>query len=130
MLTLTIHQLGDVTVFRCVGRITAEDRDALRIAVVTRPHLRIAVLDLAEVGTVDAAGLGTLVSLQQWAKTNGRKLKLMNLTPRVEEVLELTNLRSTLDVCSVEDMVDLLCRATSQARSAAPDAAFKWASGF
>jgi anti-anti-sigma factor len=121
MLSLTIHNLGEVTVFRCVGRITAEDRDALRNTVLTQPHIRIAVLDLAEISAVDAAGLGTLVSLRRWAKTSGTKLKLMNLMPSVEEVLDLTKLRSAFEVCSVQDMLDLLCRATSQARFAARD---------
>ncbi|HYY69603.1 MAG TPA: STAS domain-containing protein [Terriglobales bacterium] len=122
MLSLTIHNLGDVTVFRCAGRITAEDRDVLRNAVSSRPGMRIAVLDLAEVSAMDAAGLGTLLFLRRWAKDTGKELKLMNLLPRVEELLELTKLRSSFEVCSVRDMVDLLCRATRQGKFAIPDA--------
>jgi len=112
MLSLTIHNLGDVTVFRCAGRITADDGNVLRNAVLTQLPIRIAVLDLAEISAVDAAGLGTLVYLQKWAKTSGTKLKLMNLMPSVEEVLDLTKLRSAFELCSVQDMLDLLCRAT------------------
>jgi anti-anti-sigma regulatory factor len=52
------------------------------------------------------------VSLRAWAKSTGTELKLMNLTPRVEEVLELTHLRAAFEVCSVREMMDLLCRAT------------------
>jgi anti-anti-sigma factor len=70
------------------------------------------VLDLAEVSAVDAAGVGMLVLLRLWANATGTKLKLMNLTPRVEEVLQLTKLRSAFEVCSVREMMDLLCRAS------------------
>ena len=129
MLSLTIHNLGDVTVFRCAGRITADDVNVLRNAVLTQPHIRIAVLDLAEISAVDAAGLGTLAYLKKWAKTSGTKLKLMNLMPSVEEVLDLTKLKSAFELCSVQDMLDLLCCASSQARFVAPDAMLRWSFG-
>ena len=116
MLRLTIHTMGDVAVFRCAGRITFVGGDALRFAVSRHPPMRIAVLDLAEITGVDAAGLGILVSMQAWADATGTVLKLMNLTPRVEELLELTNLRSAFEVCSVQDMLDLLCRAVDRSR--------------
>jgi anti-anti-sigma factor len=116
MLTLTIHNLGGVTVFRCAGRITTGSVDALRNAVLNHPHTPIAVLDLAGISAVDAAGLGILVSLRRWADAADTKLKLMNLVPRVEELLELTNLRSAFEVCPVYEMLDLLCRATRQSR--------------
>ena len=129
MLSLTIHNLGDVTVFRCAGRITADDVNVLRNAVLTQPHIRIAVLDLGGISAVDAAGLGTLVYLHKWVKTSGTKLKLMNLMPSVEEVLDLTKLKSAFELCSVQDMLDLLCRATIQARFVAPDAMLPWSFG-
>jgi anti-sigma B factor antagonist len=114
MLSLTIHNLGKVTLFRCAGRITAGDGDVLRNAILTPLHQRTVVLDLAEVSAVDAAGLGILVSLRTWAHATGTELKLLNVTPRVEQVLELTNLRSVFEVCSVRDMIDLLCRLTGR----------------
>lgn len=116
MLSLTIQKLGDVSVFQCAGRLTAGDGDILRIAVRTQSRVRTVVLDLAEISAVDAAGLGMLVSLRAWAKSTGTELKLMNLTPRVEEVLELTHLRPAFEVCSVREMMDLLCRATQPPR--------------
>lgn len=119
MLSLTTQKLGDVTVFRCGGRLTANDDDHLQKAFLTQGHMRIAVLDLAEITAVDAAGLGTLLSLRHWAKATGTELKLMNLIPRVAEVLELTKLMPAFEVCSVHDMLDLLCRAAEQSRLAA-----------
>jgi anti-anti-sigma factor len=115
MLSLTIQKVNDLTVFRCVGRITSDDVDGLRKAFLGQPDMRIAVLDLAEITVVDAAGLGVIVSLRQWAKTTGRQLKLMNLRPRVAKLFELTNLTPEFEVCSVSDMFDLICRATELA---------------
>jgi anti-sigma B factor antagonist len=117
MLTLTTHNLGDVTIFRCAGRITAGDGDVLRNAVLNRPPLQVVVLDLTDIDAVDAAGLGTLVSVRTWAQASGTKLKLMNLTPRVEELLELTDLRAAFEIYSVREMLDLLCRVARKSQS-------------
>ena len=119
MLSLTTQKLGDVTVFRCAGRLTADHGDDLRRTVISQPPLRMAVLDLAGISAVDAAGLGTLVSLLRWAKASGRELKLMNVVPRVEEVLRLTHLQSVFAICSVPEILDLLCRASRQSQFAA-----------
>jgi anti-anti-sigma factor len=117
VLRMTIDSLGDVSVFRCAGRITAGDEDFLRVAVHSRSGSRAIVLDLAEVTAIDAAGLGMLVSLRGWTKASGTELKLMNLTPWVEEVFQITNLRSAFEVCSFREMMALLCRASRSART-------------
>ena len=91
----------------------------MRNAVRSQAHNRTVVLDVAEISAVDAHGLGVLVSLRMWADATGTELKMLNLTPRVEEVLELTKLRSAFDVCSVRDMLDLLCCVTDQVPLAA-----------
>lgn len=110
MLSLTIHNLGQVTLVRCAGRITADSGNVLRDGVITHVHTHTAVLDMGEVSAVDAAGLGMFLSVRGWAHATGRELKLLNLSPRLEKLLELTKLRSVLDVCSASDMMDLLCR--------------------
>ena len=120
MLNLKIQNLGDVTVFRCAGRITADDADGLRKAVLAQSQLRVAVLDLAEISAVDAAGLGMLAGLRNWAKAAGKQLKLMNIVPRVDEVLEITHLRSAFEICSVREMMDLLCRAANPVQVQTP----------
>jgi anti-anti-sigma factor len=116
MLRLTIRTLGDATIFRCEGRIVVPDAETFRIAVVTHPRIRLAVLDLAEIKAIDGAGLGMLVSLREWSKTTGTTLKLMNLNPRVEYLLQLTHLKPLFDICSVGEMLDLFCRAFQQSR--------------
>ena len=119
-LSLTIQTLGDVAVLRGTGRITSEHSAELRKAVLAPPDIRTVVLDLAEVSSVDAAGLGALVSLRNWATATGTQFKLMNLSPLVEEVLEITNLKQQFEICSVSEMLDLLCRALHEPRMAPP----------
>jgi anti-anti-sigma factor len=116
MLRLTIRNLGDATIFRCEGRIVLPEADALRVAVLTHPRIRLGVLDLSGINVIDAAGLGTLVSLRAWSGSTGTRLKLMNLNPRVEYLLELTHLKPLFDICSVGEMLELFCRAFQQSR--------------
>jgi len=118
MLRMTMQNLGDVTVFRVAGRITAGDFDGLRDAFRTQRYTSIAVLDLADVTAIDAAGLGMLLALRSWSRSHGIRFKLMNLTPWVEGVLEITRVKSAFEICSVHDMVDLLCRAFDPSRVA------------
>jgi anti-anti-sigma factor len=114
MLSLNIHNLSDVAVFQCTGRIVVEDEQRLRRAVLSQSPIRMAVLDLAPVTAIDAAGVGMLMALHAWASKTGTRLKLMNLTPRVEEILKVLNVRSAFEICSVPEMIDLLCRASRQ----------------
>ena len=116
MLEITTHNLGNATMFRCAGRITVEHAEKLRMFVMKHSS-SIAVLDLAEITAMDAAGVGILVSLHWWAKTTGARLKLMNLTPRVEDLLQLFNLRSVFEICSVPEMLSLLCLAFEKSQS-------------
>ena len=111
MLSFMIHNLGDVAIFECKGRMTVEGGDALRNAVLCQPYVQTVVLDLKEIRDIDASGLGTLASLRGWAKATGTELKLMNLTPRVEKALALTGLKSVFSICSARDMIELWCRA-------------------
>ena len=111
MLSLRIEKLGDATIIHCAGRIVFPDVRELRIVVLRQLRPRTLVLDLVDIVTIDAAGLGMLASLRTWAKQTGRTLKLMNLTPRVEHLLQVTKLKSEFEICSAREMLDLLCRA-------------------
>lgn len=124
MLRLTIQRLQDVTVFRCAGRLTFGHAETLRMAVLTHPRITKAVLDLADVSSLDAAGLGVLLSLRAWAQEAGTALKLMNLTPSIERLFQITKLTSAFEVCSAREMLDLLCRAIRRPESVEPPPSF------
>ena len=118
MLNVTVHNLGDITVIRCTGRLAFGYADKLPSAILKCPSGQIAVLDLAEVTEIDAAGIGVLVSVRNRAKASGVGLKLMNLTPRVENLLELFSLRSEFEISSVPEMLRLLCLAIEKSQFA------------
>jgi anti-anti-sigma factor len=55
------------------------------------------VIDCGEMESLDSSGLGTLVGLKVSAINKGLvRLELVNLTPRVAELLKLTNLGNLL----------------------------------
>jgi anti-sigma B factor antagonist len=116
MLNVTVQTLGDTTVLRCHGRIVIGDACAiLRNAVLGQTHIRMLVLDLAQVDRIDAGGLGVLLRLRKWARSNAIRLRLMNVMNQVEQVLELTKLDRVFEFCSVRDMFQLLQPATAMA---------------
>ena len=83
-----------VTVVKCQGRLTRENADEIRNVV--RPLIksggRIA-LDFADLQYLDSSGLGVIVGLKVAAINRGLcVLMLRNLTPRVKELLSMSNL--------------------------------------
>jgi len=116
MLKTTIRTLGDASIFLCDGRIVFPDAETLRFTVLAHLRTRLALLDFAEVKAIDAAGLGILVSLLEWSRTTGTKLKLMNLNPKLEHLLEITHLLHLFEVCSVKDMFELFCGAIQRSQ--------------
>jgi anti-anti-sigma factor len=102
MLDATIRDLGETVVVRCVGRIVVGETEALRKVVLSQSRQTV-VLDLAKVEVIDATGIGLLVFLHGWPRAIGIDLQLMNPTPLVRELLELTNLDSVFTIRSLED---------------------------
>jgi anti-anti-sigma factor len=83
-----------VTVVKCHGRLLADNKEEIRNVV--HPLIlnggRIA-LDFADLEYMDSAGLGAIVGLKVSAVSRGLcVLMLRNLTPRVKELLRITNL--------------------------------------
>jgi anti-anti-sigma regulatory factor len=79
MLSVHIENIGELAVIECEGRIVrSEAAFKLRGAVRSQRHVRIIVLDLSEVSSIEGGGLGMLVSLQQWAQNHDIRLKLFN----------------------------------------------------
>ena len=114
MLRFRIEKLGDIAIIHCAGRIVFPYASELRTPLLRQLQTRTLVIDLADSIAIDASGLGLLVSLHSWAKQTGTALKLMNVPPRVEQLLQLTKLKSEFEICSVREVLDLLCRAIHQ----------------
>ena len=87
------HKL--VTV-HCHGRLVNQTAGELRETVKPLiPQGGTIVIDLTDVNFMDSMGLGTLVGLKVSAINEGYcTLTLVNLTPRIQELLRLTHLTS------------------------------------
>ena len=87
-------ETGHITTITCHGRLVTQTAGELKDLVkplITRGG-RI-VLDLTDVSYMDSTGLGALVGLKVSALREGYcKLELHNLSPRVRELLRLSNL--------------------------------------
>ena len=100
--TLTLHTSAEegATLVRCTGRLTIETSEILKTEV--RPLLgnkcRV-ILDLTDLAQMDSTGLGALVGLYISAKRAGCELQLVNLSPRIRELLSMTNIVSLFEAC-------------------------------
>lgn len=85
---------GDVVVIAVEGQLVAGNRQQLRDAVVSEIDrgTRSFVIDFAEAGYVDSAGLGALVSLSKKIREASGSLRLANLNDDLRTLFELTRL--------------------------------------
>src|ERR1700740_3826105 len=95
------RQVDGVTIVDCSGRITLGEgsvilRDTVR-HLLSKGNKKI-VLNLAEVNYIDSSGIGELVSAFTTAKNQGGELKLLNLTKKVNDLLQITKLYTVFDV--------------------------------
>lgn len=98
---LNTRQVGDVSVVDVAGRITLGEgssalRDTLR-EMVTKNQKKI-LLNLGDVSYIDSSGIGELVSGFTTVANSGGTLKLLNLTKRVKDLLQITKLYTVFDV--------------------------------
>ena len=98
---LNTRQVGDVTVVDVSGRITLGEgssvlRDLLR-ELVAKGNKKI-LLNLGEVTYIDSSGIGELVSGFTTISNQGGSLKLLSLTKRVQDLLQITKLYTVFDV--------------------------------
>ena len=87
-----------VTTVKCHGKVTSETAWELREAV--KPLLALGgriIINLSDVNYLDSSGLGTLVGLKLTAIKRGYCiLELANATPRILELLRVSNLTQIL----------------------------------
>jgi anti-sigma B factor antagonist len=98
---LNTRQVGDVVVVDVSGRITlGEGSSTLREGIrelLAKGHRKI-LLNLADVSYIDSSGIGELVSAYTSVTNAGGQLKLVNLTKRVNDLLQITKLYTIFDI--------------------------------
>ena len=97
----TIREVDSVVVVDVSGRITlgegcAQLREIVR-GQLAKGNKKI-LLNLADVTYIDSSGIGELVSGYTAVSNQGGQLKLLNLTKKVHDLLQITKLYTVFDV--------------------------------
>ena len=100
-LSITSREVNGVTILDLSGRITLGEgsvqlRDAIR-GLIGKGTKHI-LLNLGEVNYIDSSGLGELVSAFTTARNQQAEVKLLNLTKKVHDLLQLTKLYTVFDI--------------------------------
>ena len=93
--------VDDIQILDCKGKITlGEGTMAVRNTVrdiITENGKKI-ILNLGDVNYIDSSGIGELVSTYTTVTNAGGQLKLLNLTKKIHELLQITKLLTVFQV--------------------------------
>ncbi len=95
------RQVDGVTIIDLSGRITLGEgsvvlRDTIRNSI--GQGVKKIILNLGDVTYIDSSGIGELVSAYTSVRNQGGELKLLNLTKKVHDLLQITKLYTVFDV--------------------------------
>jgi anti-sigma B factor antagonist len=104
IMSLKIHtrsNVNGITILDLSGRITLGEgsvtiRDAVRDEL--EEGVTKILLNLGDVSYIDSSGIGELVSAFTTIKNRGGELKLVNLTKKMHDLLQITKLYTVFDV--------------------------------
>lgn len=105
-LRATYRDAGPVTVVDLSGRITLGDGSALlrkTIRGLLQDERKKILLNLADVDYIDSSGIGELVSGFTAVKNQSGELKLLQLTKKVRDLLQITKLYTVFDIYTDEN---------------------------
>jgi anti-anti-sigma regulatory factor len=94
MLSVTVQDVGEVAVLRCVGGIVRGEETAVLCAALRHRNQEV-IVDLSGVHALDGAGVGALAALL----AAGVYLKLKDPNPRVRKILSVTKVDSIVEIC-------------------------------
>ena len=100
-LNISEREMGDVTVLDLNGDVTFGEGNTLLRAAIRRllgDGKKNIYLNFAGAGYLDSSGVGELVSGYTAVTREGGRLKLLNLPPRIHQVLTITKLLTVFDV--------------------------------
>jgi anti-sigma B factor antagonist len=97
----TTRQVDGVSIVDLSGRITLGEgstmlRDIVR-DMIAKGNKKI-LLNLGDVTYIDSSGIGELVSAFTTVRNGGGELKLLNLTKKVHDLLQITKLYTVFDI--------------------------------
>jgi anti-sigma B factor antagonist len=95
------RHVDGITILDLSGRITLGEgsvtvRDEVRNVIATGS--KKILLNLGDINYIDSSGIGELVSAFTTVKNGGGELKLLNLTKKVHDLLQITKLYTVFDI--------------------------------
>jgi anti-anti-sigma factor len=97
---------GDVVIFDLHGQMTLSGEEAPRLLVevrrVVKDGCRKVLLNLTHVSYVDSTGIGEIAGAYTRVVREGGSLKLAGVSPRIQELLDTTNLATIIGSCPDE----------------------------
>ena len=100
-LKMGTRKVDNVAVVDASGRITLGQETQLLRETIQRlldEGQKQILLNLSEVGFIDSAGIGELVAALTSARNRGGELKLLKLTKRVRDAVQITKLYTVFDI--------------------------------
>jgi anti-sigma B factor antagonist len=104
-MTTSTRQVDGVTIVDISGRIElGQESAAVRdlIGELLEKGQKHILLNLGDVHYIDSSGLGALVSSFTSVKKQGGELKLLNLTNKVNDLMQITKLYTVFDIANDE----------------------------
>ena len=100
-LKMSTREVKDIIIIDLSGQITLGDptasiRDEIRDQL--NQGARNILLNLADVSYIDSSGLGELTAGFTTVKNRGGALKLLSLTKRVHDLMQITKLYTVFDI--------------------------------
>jgi anti-sigma B factor antagonist len=110
---VTIRHVEGVTILDVTGRITLGEggvtlRDAIQEALKT--GAKCLIIDLGGVSYMDSSGLGELTGAYVSAKNKGCELKLLRLTKKIDDLMQITKLATLFAIYSDEKEALASCK--------------------
>jgi len=102
---ITTRELNHIIIVDAVGRLTLTDsRTRLRdlIHVFTGNGHKNFLLNLAGVDFIDSDGMGELVRSYSVVRQTGGEMRLVHLTKRVQDLLQITRVNTIFEIYSDE----------------------------
>lgn len=98
-LVLAQSNIGPVTLLELSERLTIENVSELRDALqdLTDHGRRYLLLDCTRVSVVDSQGIGKLVGTWVSLRNRGGKLKMLHLSVRLHQVLQIVGLHKVIE---------------------------------
>ena len=96
------ENISGAIILRCNGALVHGEPSTMLLHAGEKHSAHQLVVDLTGVNAVDASGLGALVGLEKWARNTGMRVRLLNPSKYLRELLQLTKLERVFEIAFAE----------------------------